>query len=92
MAQLVSPGRMSGATAAQGGGSFVMFLALLSVVIGFMNLLPIPTLDGGHLALYAWEGVRGRAPSPRVTSALMTVGMGLLVGLMLLGLVNDLTC
>jgi regulator of sigma E protease len=69
-----------------------MFLALLSVVIGFMNLLPIPTLDGGHLALYGYEAVRGRAPSPRVTSGIMTVGMGLLIGLMLFGLINDLTC
>ena len=89
---VLSMGEASGATAAQGAGNFVMFLALLSVVVGFMNLLPIPTLDGGHLALYAWEGVRGRAPSPRVISVLMTVGMGLLIGLMLFGLVNDLTC
>jgi len=89
---VISMGEASGATAAQGAGTFVMFLALLSVTIGFMNLLPIPTLDGGHLALYAWEAVRGHAPSPRVTSAMMTVGMGLLIFMMVLGLINDLTC
>jgi len=89
---VISMGEASGATAAQGAGTFVMFLALLSVTIGFMNLLPIPTLDGGHLALYAWEAVRGRAPSPRVTSAMMAAGMVLLIGLMALGLINDLTC
>lgn len=89
---VITMGEVSGASAAQGAGSFVMFLALLSVVIGFMNLLPIPTLDGGHLALYAWEGVTGRAPSPRVMSAMMTVGMVLLIGFMALGLLNDLTC
>ena len=89
---VLSIGETSGATAAEGARSFVTFLALLSVVVGFMNLLPIPTLDGGHLVFYAWEAVRGRAPSPRVTSAIMTVGMGLLIGLMLFGLFNDLTC
>jgi regulator of sigma E protease len=85
-------GEASGATASQGAGSFVLFLGLLSVVIGFMNLLPIPTLDGGHLALYAWEGVRGRAPDPRVVSRLMQAGMVVLIGMMLFGLFNDLTC
>lgn len=89
---VLSMGETSGATAAEGARSFLTFLALLSVVIGFMNLLPIPTLDGGHLALYAFEAVRGRPPSPRLTSALMTVGMGVLIGLMLFGLFNDLTC
>lgn len=89
---VITIGEVSGATAAQGPGSFVMFLALLSVVVGFMNLIPIPTLDGGHLLLYAWEAVRGRAPSPRVTSAMMTAGMVLLIALMGLGLINDLTC
>jgi regulator of sigma E protease len=89
---VVSMGEASGATASQGAGSFVLFLGLLSVVIGFMNLLPIPTLDGGHLALYAWEGVRGRAPDPRVVSRLMQAGMVVLIGMMLFGLFNDLTC
>lgn len=89
---VISIGEASGATAAQGAQSFLMFLALLSIVVGFMNLIPIPTLDGGHLALYAWEAVRGEAPSPRVTSALMTAGMVLLIGLMGFGLLNDLTC
>lgn len=89
---VIAMGEASGATASQGAMSFVTFLALLSVAIGFMNLMPIPTLDGGHLALYAWEGVSGRAPSPRVTSAMMTAGMVLLIALMALGLINDLTC
>lgn len=89
---VVSMGEASGATASQGAGSFILFLALLSVVIGFMNLLPIPTLDGGHLVLYAWEAVRGQAPNPRVVSRLMQGGMVILIGMMLLGLVNDLTC
>lgn len=89
---VISMGEASGATASQGAGSFVMFLALLSVVIGFMNLLPIPTLDGGHLVMHAYEAVRGRAPNARFTSAMMAAGMVLLVGMMLLGLINDLTC
>jgi len=89
---VVSMGEASGATASQGAGSFVLFLGLLSVVIGFMNLLPIPTLDGGHLALYAWEGMLGRAPNRRVISVLMQAGMVVLIGMMLLGLINDLTC
>lgn len=89
---VISMGEASGATAAQGATSFVIFLALLSVVVGFMNLLPVPTLDGGHLALYVWEALRGEAPSARVASAMMRAGMALLIGLMAFGLLNDLTC
>lgn len=92
MRGVLSMGEVSGASASEGAMSFVTFLAILSIAIGFMNLLPVPTLDGGHLVLYAWEAVRGRAPSPKVTSAMMTAGMVILIALMGLGLINDLTC
>jgi regulator of sigma E protease len=89
---VLAMGEISGARAVQGADDFVLFLALLSIVIGFMNLIPIPTLDGGHLLLHAWEALRGKPPSPKVAQTMMGIGMMALVGLMTLGLVNDLLC
>lgn len=76
----------------QGGESFIRWLAVLSAAIGFMNLLPIPVLDGGHLMFYAYEAVTRRKPSDRVRNGLTVVGMSLVLSLMLFGLSNDLFC
>lgn len=89
---VLAMGEASGASARQGADSFVLFMALLSIVIGFMNMIPIPTLDGGHLLLHAWEALSGRPPSPKVAQTMMGIGMAALIGLMAMGLVNDLIC
>ena len=78
--------------ASVGVGQFVWWIAVLSVAIGFLNLLPVPVLDGGHLAFYLWEAVAGRPPAPRVMNALTMIGLALVVALMLFGLSNDLFC
>ena len=65
---------------------------MLSTAVGFLNLFPIPVLDGGHLMFHLWEGIRGKPPSDRVMNAMMAVGLSLVLSLMIFGLWNDLTC
>lgn len=89
---VITMAEISGSTANQGAQSFILFIAVLSVIIGFMNLLPIPVLDGGHLVFHAWEAVSGRAPSHKFASVMMTFGVAALVSLMGFGLLNDLMC
>jgi regulator of sigma E protease len=64
--------------------------AVLSVSIGFMNLLPVPVLDGGHLLFYAYEAVARRPLAARVQAAGYRVGLALLLGFMLFATWNDL--
>jgi regulator of sigma E protease len=74
-------------------GSFVALLglaAVLSVSIGFMNLLPIPVLDGGHLLFYAFEAIARRPLDARVQAAGYRVGLALLMAFMLFATWNDL--
>ncbi|RZJ18718.1 MAG: RIP metalloprotease RseP [Brevundimonas sp.] len=66
------------------------FAAILSIGIGFLNLLPIPILDGGHLVFYAYEAVARRPVAARVQEAGYRVGLALLAGLMLFATWNDL--
>jgi regulator of sigma E protease len=64
-------------------------MALISVNLGVLNLLPIPALDGGHLMFVLYEMISGRPPSPAVLTQLTMVGWVLLLSLMSLGLYND---
>lgn len=66
-------------------------IAVLSIGIGFMNLLPVPVLDGGHLLFYAYEAVARRPVSAAVQAVGYRVGLALLLGLMLFATWNDLT-
>lgn len=83
---------VSGAMASQGAESFIWFIAVLSAAVGFLNLFPIPVLDGGHLTFYAYEAVTGKPPSDAVLRIMMTVGLTLVLGLMLFALANDILC
>lgn len=81
----------AGQTAEIGLTAYLAFLALVSVSIGVLNLLPIPMLDGGHLMYYTLEMVRGK-PTPERWMALgQRVGVVLLAGLMTLAIFNDFT-
>jgi regulator of sigma E protease len=74
-------------------GSFVSLLGLaafLSVSVGFMNLLPVPVLDGGHLLFYAYEAVARRPLPARIQAVGYRLGLALLVGFMLFATWNDL--
>ncbi|MEF3047573.1 RIP metalloprotease RseP [Pseudotabrizicola sp. L79] len=80
----------SGAAASQGLDDFIIFIGLLSVAVGLMNLLPVPVLDGGHLVFHAYEAVAGRPPTDKALRVLMASGLALILTLMLLGVSNDL--
>lgn len=69
---------------------FIKMLTLLSVILGVMNLLPIPALDGGHIVFLFYEIVTGRKPSDRFMSAAQMVGMVLILLLMLFACGNDI--
>jgi len=69
---------------------FLTLLALLSIMLGVMNLLPIPALDGGHIVICLYEMVTGRKPGDKFVLAAQMVGMVLLVLLMLLAFGNDI--
>ena len=69
---------------------FTFLLGLFSIMLGVMNLLPIPGLDGGHIVFTLFEIVSGRKPSDRFMVAAQMVGMVLLLGLMLLAFGNDI--
>jgi len=81
----------AGQTARMGWAAYVGFLALISVSIGLLNLLPIPMLDGGHLFYYLIEIVRGKPVSQAWMLMGQRVGVGLLAALMGLAFFNDLT-
>ena len=83
---------VSGAMASQGAESFIWFIAVLSAAVGFLNLFPIPVLDGGHLAFYAYEAVAGKPPSDAFLRVMMTIGLTLVLGLMLFAVANDIMC
>ena len=87
----VTIAKVAGASAESGFAEFLNFLALLSISLGVLNLLPIPVLDGGHLMFYLVEWVRGRPLPERVQVWGMQVGISLVVGVMLLALFNDLS-
>ncbi|MBO9456810.1 RIP metalloprotease RseP [Paracoccus sp. R12_1] len=88
----ISIAESTGQAASAGGASFLWWIAVLSAAIGFLNLLPIPVLDGGHLMFYAWEAVTGRPPSDRALNLLTAIGMAAVLTLMIFGLTNDLFC
>jgi regulator of sigma E protease len=82
--------QFSGQSASLGLAALVTFVALISINLGFVNLLPIPVLDGGHLLLYAVEAVRRRPLEPRLQEWAFMSGFVLLISLMLVLTMNDL--
>jgi regulator of sigma E protease len=82
--------KMSGEVAKAGLSALIGFAGLISVSIGFLNLMPVPMLDGGHLVLFIIEAARRRALDQRVTEIIFRVGLGLLLCLTLFSLYVDL--
>ncbi|MDD2925527.1 RIP metalloprotease RseP [Rhodoferax sp.] len=81
----------AGKSAGLGLTQYLVFLALVSVSLGVLNLLPLPVLDGGHLMYYLWEGVTGRPVSERWMERLQQGGIAVLIVLMSIALFNDIT-
>lgn len=82
--------KVAGQSAEMGWQTFFSFMALMSVSLGVLNLLPIPMLDGGHLVYYFIEAIRGRPVSEQVQIVGFKIGMFLLGAMMLLALINDI--
>lgn len=83
-------GQMSGQAASQGLGSLAFLIAILSITLGVMNILPIPVLDGGHLLFFVIEAVIGRPLGIRKREIAQQVGLALLLLLMVLAFYNDI--
>lgn len=82
---------VSGQAATLGIESFVFFMALISINLGFINLLPIPMLDGGHLLFYGVEAIARRPVSERVQEWAYKSGLAALLAMMILVTFNDLS-
>jgi regulator of sigma E protease len=83
--------KVADSSVSNGIQAFISFLALLSVSLGVLNLLPIPVLDGGHILFYAIEAVRGKALSESTQIFAIKIGMTLLLGLMVIAFYNDIS-
>jgi regulator of sigma E protease len=86
----ISIAQFAGDTASIGASAFLAFMAIVSVSLGVLNLLPIPLLDGGHLMYYLIELVTRRPVSENIQAMGQQVGIVLLLGLMGLAFYNDL--
>jgi regulator of sigma E protease len=83
--------KVAGDSARSGIDNFIRFVAILSIMLGVMNLLPIPVLDGGHLLYYLIEVVKGSPVSDRVQMVGYKVGFTMLIGLMVFATYNDIS-
>lgn len=88
---LISMFKAASTSAERGIVDFLSMLAMLSVVLGAINLLPIPVLDGGTVLISAIEWVIGRRLGEKVIEIIFTIGLVIVVGLMVLGIWNDIT-
>jgi regulator of sigma E protease len=79
----------AGATLKQGSTAFLLFLAIVSISIGVLNLLPVPMLDGGQLLYHLYEAIKGSPPSERALIFGQRIGIGFVSSLTALALYND---
>ena len=80
----------AGKSASLGLNQYLLFLALISVSLGVLNLMPLPILDGGHLMYYLWEGVTGKPVSDVWMERLQRGGVSILLVMMSIALFNDI--
>ena len=90
MGSIVTIGSASGQAAELGMQAFLGFMALFSINLAILNLLPIPVLDGGHLVFLTIEAVRGKALSVEQRLRWSNVGFLVIMGIMVFALGNDL--
>ena len=81
----------AGKSAGMGLTQYLLFLALISVSLGVLNLLPLPVLDGGHLMYYLWEGITGKSVSDAWMERLQRGGVAILLVMMSIAIFNDIT-
>ena len=88
---ILAIGDMAGQSAKGGVFAVLWFMALLSVNLGFINLLPIPVLDGGHIMLYTIEAIRGKAVNEKIQEYIFLAGFIVVIGTMIMTTWNDLS-
>jgi regulator of sigma E protease len=88
---LITIAQIAKSSAEQGLSSFLNFLAMISVTLAVLNLLPIPVLDGGHLAWFLIEKLTGKPVKESIQLQAQQIGLVLLLSLMMLAFYNDLT-
>jgi regulator of sigma E protease len=81
--------RVASVSGSKGWDAFLLMLALISVNLGLINLLPVPMLDGGNLVIFAIEAVRRRPLTAKGRNRIMVCGLGVVSGIMILALRND---
>jgi regulator of sigma E protease len=86
----IKTGQVTGQQASLGALSFIVFMAFFSINLGFINLIPIPMLDGGHLLLYAVEAVRRQPVGAKVQEWAFMSGFAAIMSLMVILTWNDL--
>jgi regulator of sigma E protease len=82
--------KISGDAATQGFSNYIFLIAILSINLGVLNLLPVPVLDGGHLAFFTLEAILRRPVSIRSREVAQQIGIFLLICLMLYAFKNDI--
>ena len=87
----VSIAEYAGKSASAGFTHYLLFLALISVSLGVLNLLPIPVLDGGHLMYYLWEWLTGSPPTEKWMDGLQRTGVVMLATMMGVAMWNDVS-
>lgn len=83
--------QMAGQQAAHGLLNFFTFMAVISINLGILNLLPIPILDGGHMLFLGIEAIRGRPLSDKVVVTAQKAGLAIIIALMFFAFYNDIT-
>ena len=81
---------MAGKQAKEGKKNLIYFIAIISINLAVINLLPIPVLDGGHILFHMIEIVTRRRISQRFVDVAQKIGMGILVAIMTLAFFNDI--
>src|SRR5581483_2995065 len=82
--------QMAGQQASEGIMNVVLFIAILSINLGIINLFPIPILDGGHLLFFIIEGILGRPLSLKKREIAQQVGLFIIISLMVFAFYNDI--
>ena len=82
--------KIAGQAAEGGFVKLLMFIALISINLGVLNLLPIPVLDGGHMVFFSLEAIMGRPVKIKVQEMAQQVGIFLLLSLMAFAFYNDI--
>lgn len=87
---VLSIGHQAKQFASKGVADLILFMALISVNLGLINLFPVPVVDGGHILLYSIEAIRGKPMSEKIQEKMFMVGLFLVLGLMIYTTLNDL--